>query len=131
MSGQRADCIADTSAIIRLSRREPKTAAVMSGRNFALTFVTAAELLVGIHKAREFGPAFRRIEPITRGRPIFYATEETVSLYAELLCNLEQRGERIPTNDIWIAAIALEKDLPLIARDAHFARVDGLTVIAC
>jgi tRNA(fMet)-specific endonuclease VapC len=32
----------------------------------------------------------------------------------------------IPENDIWIAAIALQNDLTLVARDAHFLEVDGL-----
>jgi tRNA(fMet)-specific endonuclease VapC len=35
----------------------------------------------------------------------------------------------IPENDIWIAAVALECDMPLATLDAHFRRVEGLTVI--
>jgi tRNA(fMet)-specific endonuclease VapC len=42
---------------------------------------------------------------------------------------LEAKGQIIPENDIWIAAVALECDMPLATRDAHFQRVEGLTVI--
>ena len=34
-----------------------------------------------------------------------------------------------PKTTVWIAAVALECDMPLAARDAHFDRVDGLTVL--
>ena len=36
----------------------------------------------------------------------------------------------IPENDIWIAALARQYDLPLAARDAHFAVVQGLNTLA-
>jgi hypothetical protein len=42
---------------------------------------------------------------------------------------LEAKGQIIPENDIWIAAVALECDMPLATRDAYFQRVEGLTVI--
>jgi len=35
-------------------------------------------------------------------------------------------GKPMPINDIWIAAIAVQHDLTLVTRDAHFAAVDGL-----
>ena len=47
----RIDCIADTSAVIGLSRRDPKTIEALSNQNFAITFVTLAELSLGTLKA--------------------------------------------------------------------------------
>jgi predicted nucleic acid-binding protein len=32
----------------------------------------------------------------------------------------------LPENDIWIAAIALQHDLILVTRDAHFQEVENL-----
>lgn len=49
--------------------------------------------------------------------------------YAEVSAALERQGLLIPEGDLWIAAVALEYDLPLATRDAHFARVPGLTVL--
>ena len=48
--------------------------------------------------------------------------------YAEIHRALRSRGRPIPTNDLWIAAIALEHGLVVYTRDAHFAKVPG---IAC
>jgi tRNA(fMet)-specific endonuclease VapC len=35
---------------------------------------------------------------------------------------------RIPENDLWIAAIALEHDLVVATRDVHFGEIDNLKV---
>jgi predicted nucleic acid-binding protein len=46
--------------------------------------------------------------------------------YASIHRALRARGEPIPTNDLWIAATALEHGLVLYTRDAHFEKVPGL-----
>ena len=37
-----------------------------------------------------------------------------------------QAGTPMPTNDIWIAASAIQHDCPLFTQDAHFKNVPGL-----
>jgi predicted nucleic acid-binding protein len=39
---------------------------------------------------------------------------------------LHKAGKTIPQNDIWIAAVALEHNLPVATRDEHFEYVEGL-----
>ena len=39
---------------------------------------------------------------------------------------LRRRGKPIPTNDLWIAASALEHGAALLTFDAHFSAIDGL-----
>ena len=46
--------------------------------------------------------------------------------YAALHHALLVKGRPIPTNDLWIAAIAVEHGLVLYTRDAHFEAVPGL-----
>ncbi|MGH8475970.1 MAG: PIN domain-containing protein [Methylococcales bacterium] len=41
----------------------------------------------------------------------------------------ETKGTPVPTNDIWIAATALQKGLPLFTLDQHFQRIAGLLLI--
>jgi tRNA(fMet)-specific endonuclease VapC len=50
---------------------------------------------------------------------------------ARISVALEERGRPIPENDLWIAAVALELEMPLVTRDAHFDRIEGLAVIHC
>jgi predicted nucleic acid-binding protein len=58
-----------------------------------------------------------------------YPDSATAKAYAKVAVELEAQGHSIPENDTWIAAVALECDMPLAARDAHFNRVPGLIVI--
>ena len=48
---------------------------------------------------------------------------ETAEVYATLLASLRETGGPIPTNDIWIAALAIQHDVPLISSDPHFDRI--------
>jgi tRNA(fMet)-specific endonuclease VapC len=53
----------------------------------------------------------------------------TAKYYSQAVVDLEAKGLPIPENDLWIAAVALELDMPLATRDAHFDWIDGLTVL--
>lgn len=50
--------------------------------------------------------------------------------YSILINNLNKIGKPIPTNDLWIAATALETGSHLITYDNHFANIDGLIIIS-
>jgi predicted nucleic acid-binding protein len=52
--------------------------------------------------------------------------EQTTHFYADLYAALRKAGRPIPTNDLWIAALALQHDLVLFARDSHFDHVPRL-----
>jgi tRNA(fMet)-specific endonuclease VapC len=56
--------------------------------------------------------------------------ELTAQHYGSIKADLEQAGSRIPENDLWIAAIAREHQLPLVTRDQHFSRIAGVTTLA-
>lgn len=53
----------------------------------------------------------------------------TARVYGEVRAALKHAGRPIPENDVWIAAICLQHDLPLATDDAHFAHVVGLTLV--
>jgi len=49
--------------------------------------------------------------------------------YAEIHRALRRAGTPIPTNDLWIAAIAVEHGLSVFTRDHHFRAVPGLACL--
>ena len=57
---------------------------------------------------------------------ILPVTSNTADSYALIYVGLRRKGQPIPTNDLWIAASALEHSAALLTRDAHFAQIDGL-----
>jgi tRNA(fMet)-specific endonuclease VapC len=54
---------------------------------------------------------------------------ETARVYAGIRNALRLAGRPIPENDLWIASIALQHNLTLVARDKHFQEVPGLTTV--
>jgi tRNA(fMet)-specific endonuclease VapC len=52
--------------------------------------------------------------------------EATADFYATVFTLLRQKGRPIPSNDLWIAATALQHGLILATRDEHFAEIDAL-----
>jgi tRNA(fMet)-specific endonuclease VapC len=54
--------------------------------------------------------------------------EETSDRYATILYSLRRAGRPIPTNDLWIAASAMQHGLSVVTTDKHFERVQQILV---
>jgi tRNA(fMet)-specific endonuclease VapC len=52
----------------------------------------------------------------------------TADRFGRVAAQLRKAGKPIPSNDIWIAAQALETGADLATFDQHFATVPGLVV---
>ena len=116
---------------MRCLRRDPSVEPFFAGKRFTITFVTLAELSVGVLKSDHPEAAWKRVLEFLRDVEMFLVSDLTPLVYAGVYRDLEQRGSLIPINDIWIAAVCLEAQLPVLVRDAHFSRVPNLTVINC
>lgn len=57
---------------------------------------------------------------------LYYVDEFTAEFYSAILNQLKKQGTPIPTNDIWIAATALQQGLPVYTLDKHFKHISGL-----
>ena len=60
---------------------------------------------------------------------VYSVNEDTSEFYAEILHNLRKIGRPVPTNDIWIAAVAFQNGLTLFTKDTHFKAIAGLSLI--
>ena len=54
---------------------------------------------------------------------------QTAKEYSTIYKHLRQQGTPIPTNDMWIAAIANQLDAAVFTYDDHFRKIDGLKVV--
>jgi len=50
----------------------------------------------------------------------------TAEFYAQIFADLKQKGRPIPTNDLWLAASAMQHGLALATNDDHFNSISGL-----
>jgi predicted nucleic acid-binding protein len=67
---------------------------------------------------------------LARGRAfwnVLPVLEETAAYYASIRQQLRRAGAPLPANDVWIAALARQHELPILSHDAHFDAVPGLT----
>lgn len=55
--------------------------------------------------------------------------EQTTHHYAQLHLQLRNKRARIPTNDLWIAAMVVQHDLVLCSSDRHFRQLPQ--VVTC
>ena len=60
---------------------------------------------------------------------ILLADEQTTHIYASLFAQLRRQGTPIPTNDLWIAALVTQHDLPLLTADRHFSHLPQILIL--
>lgn len=53
---------------------------------------------------------------------------QTAEVYADVRAELKAAGRPIPENDLWIAALCVQWEMPLLTRDRHFEWVAALAV---
>lgn len=97
------------------------------GRVYISTIVIG-ELLSGF-KVGEKGIHNRRLLDKFLDSPrvrIAEIGEKTAEHYSNIFRELRKSGKPISTNDMWIAAGALERGVPLATVDQHFEWVPGL-----
>lgn len=93
-----------------------------------LSSVVAGELLFGFRQGSRLKKNLAELDafldnPYVSLLPV---TMTTADRFSRIAVALRQKGRPIPTNDIWIAAHAMEMGADLLSYDAHFGQIDGL-----
>jgi tRNA(fMet)-specific endonuclease VapC len=57
---------------------------------------------------------------------LYPVDSDTAEYYSSILNQLKSQGTPIPTNDMWIAAVAFQHGLELYTLDNHFLKITGL-----
>jgi tRNA(fMet)-specific endonuclease VapC len=90
--------------------------------------IVLGELYYGARRSSRVQENLARIDEFAARSTVLACDTETARRYGAVKDGLRQKGRPIPENDIWIAAIALQYDLTLVARDAHFEEINDLTL---
>jgi len=114
------------SALIREEKGVTEKAEQTQGVN--VTAIAAGELLFGAYKKKASPALLKKVQNLLRRLPVYNLTLWSPDIWGEQKAILQSRGITIPDNDLWIAAIALEHNLTVVTRDAHFNHIEGLTV---
>lgn len=121
----------DTNIVIALFAQE---ATVLERLNQALEVfipsIVLGELYYGAEKSANAVANIQRVDDLAVRSTVFACDGETAQHYGRVKNELRAKGRPLPENDIWVSALALQHDLVLVTRDAHFQEVAGLSVVA-
>lgn len=119
--------ILDTNAISAWCDDDEALLAVLpSDRPLFLPVIVLGEYRFGIKVARDRKTRETWLADVESAVTVLDVNSETARHYADVREELRKARTPIPENDLWIAALARQHDLPVITRDAHFDHVPGL-----
>jgi predicted nucleic acid-binding protein len=119
--------ILDTNAISALAGRD---AALMKRLEdvprFFVTLISLGEYQFGLLGSSHQARLKQWLDAFLDRCHILSPNRETVLHYAAVRHEFKRSGTPIPANDVWIAALVRQHDLPIVSRDVHFDRVAKL-----
>lgn len=122
----------DTSAYVAFKRgNEPVLEVVRRAERLLFSSVVAGELIAGFRHGGRTDENLGELRAFLDHPRVRLAqvTLTTADRYGRIYAALRRKGTPIPTNDIWVAAQALETGADLLSTDGHFEHVDGLAWI--
>jgi tRNA(fMet)-specific endonuclease VapC len=95
-------------------------------------FIVLAEIRDGAQSIKRGDAQVRILGELLQqpGVRVVHSSDSTTHHYAALYARLRKAGTPIPTNDLWIAALAIEHELVLYSRDAHFDLIPSIPRLA-
>lgn len=120
----------DTNIVIALFGSEPAVVQAIEAADVVVVpAVVLGELFFGARQSRRAAENLERLREFAEAVPIVTCDAVTAEVYGEVKTQLRAKGTPIPENDVWIAALARQHELPLATRDAHVDAVPDLVVV--
>jgi len=122
----------DTNIYIEFLRGDENINNILSSADFiAFSVISIGEILAGFKIWSDEKKYLNELDEFLYSpRLIIYDIDsETSEFYAKIYNELRIAGSSIPTNDMWIAALALQHGIKLLTNDRHFTKVAGLFLI--
>ncbi len=121
----------DTSAFANFRRGDPAAAdAIQNATALFLSVVVVGEMLAGFRQGDRYEKNIDDLRRFIRDGSVrvLPVTEVTADRYAQIVTMLREAGTPIPTNDVWIAAHAMQFNLQIVTYDRHFSHLPQLSV---
>ena len=119
----------DSNAYSLLMRGHEQVAALVQRADEILfSAVVVGELMYGFRRGSRFEWNAADLRSFLESPYSSFVTvgPVTADRYSRIATALRAKGRPIPTNDVWIAAHAMETGADLVSADGHFEHVDGI-----
>ncbi len=119
--------ILDTNALSAWAEEDSAAQALIATQSeVCLPVIVLGEFRFGLRFSRRGREIIAKIEILENQIRVLAIEKSTAALYAEIRYELKAAGTPIPENDLWIAALVRQHQLPIMSRDTHFDVVRGL-----
>lgn len=119
----------DTNAYSLLMCGQEQVAEIVrAAEELLFSAVAVGELLYGFRHGSRFEQNAADLRSVLNNpySTFVEVTSVTADRYSRIAAALRAKGRPIPTNDVWIAAHAMETGADLVSADTHFEHVDGI-----
>jgi tRNA(fMet)-specific endonuclease VapC len=118
--------ILDTNALSAAADDDSSVLGLLaSAGELALPMMVLGEYHYGIALSRNRVHYASLLQNLVADSIVLDINEETTHHYASINLELRRIGKPIPTNDLWIPALARQHRLAILSRDRHFDLVAG------
>jgi tRNA(fMet)-specific endonuclease VapC len=125
------DILLDTNAYAAFKRGLPEAVEVLAHTpRIGINSIVLGELLSGFAVGTREAENRQELEQFLASERVHQLAIDaaTAAQYAVVYRELRRRGRPIPTNDMWIAASALQHGFAVFSDDGHFHEVSSLHV---
>jgi tRNA(fMet)-specific endonuclease VapC len=119
----------DTSGYIGFRLGIPDLVNFLSeARAILVSPVVLGELMFGFRLGTRFQKNIKELNQLLNHEVVDVISigEITADRYSRIAEQLKRQGTPIPSNDIWLAAQAMEQGAELVTMDRHFEKINGL-----
>lgn len=118
--------VLDTSVFIANETGRPLDESAVPDE-VATTVITLGELNAGVLAAGSADVRARRLATLDAVADMVAlpVDEDAARVWARLRVHLAEAGRRMGVNDLWIAAIAVSRGLPVVTQDDDFTALEG------
>jgi predicted nucleic acid-binding protein len=119
--------VLDTSVFIASENGRELDEAALPNES-AISVVTVAELQAGVLAAADVDTRAIRLSTLDAIADIeaLPVDHSAAVMWARMRVHLHEAGRRVNVNDLWIAATAASRGLPVVTQDADFDVLDGI-----
>lgn len=113
----------DTSAYSNFKRGEPRAVEIIDSAEWlGIPVIVLGELWIGFLLGDRLKRNQEELEEFLSSPPVeeLFINQETSRIYADIVVSLRRAGTPVPSNDIWIAAAAVQVGAPVLTYDPHF-----------
>ena len=119
----------DTNIVISLFDKDNSTIENIKNANkIFIPSVVIGELYYGAFNSFKKEENINKINQFCIDANIINCDSLTALFYGRIKKELKDKGNPIPENDIWIAALAQQHNLQLVSRDKHFEKINNIII---